>query len=90
MNRSKPDISTCAIWTICPITIIKNRTADGQPLKHGNTRYSNGVSLPAQTELTVNNFTREDGGYGAFEAEAFNPSSQTVLLRLIAKNADDL
>ncbi|UNT92428.1 hypothetical protein [Allobaculum sp. Allo2] len=69
-----------------PETIIKNRTADGQPLKHGNTRYSNGVSLPAQTELTVNNFTREDGGYGAFEAEAFNPSSQTVLLRLIAKN----
>lgn len=69
-----------------PEMIIKNKTVDGRPLTSEGIRYAKGISIPSTSTLTIDNYTKETGGYAWFEAEAFNASSNSVTLRLSAKN----
>lgn len=68
-----------------PEGILKNKLADGSAITVNGKRYKKGVTLQGTKELTLDNFTKEEGGYGAFEAIAYNGFSSAVQLQLEAK-----
>lgn len=68
-----------------PDGVLKNVLANQSAIVIDGTRYKKGITLQGEQELVIDNFSEEQGGYGALETLAYNGSSASMKLQLEAR-----